>query len=845
MPAGFQQPPVLKLSPDYKVFINGLGALPVHQTVTDPQLAPLSRSTVEYRDLNTDVSGCTISMSVESSPGTASFTINVPRHRTDALAYIRDGEIMVKPMMEVHIYLRGRFNDADNSPKYYLAFWGMVSTVQEQYSDGTHSISVSCADILHWWEITKVLTSPAAVQADPVPNQEVTAGSSIYAGVDAHSIIYDLGKISMQNFNLPATVNAQEEQAKTQQTNQFVREAAITAAYWADRFKAIRSAQRLFAFAGFIKCSDQDVGPNKPDGTAKTEAELSSFDKLSIENDVLPTNYRITKVRTCDNQMQAVYPYKTASGRDAGQTESQQRTKLEIAQEVAKNIHWEFFLDMDGTIVFKPPFYNLDVRSNEPSVVRDIDIINYTRTETEQGALTSVYVSARPVAAEQAQKVFGGWWIDWPLALTLGLRHEDREEWRIMSPSGAKQFAQAELVRHNSMLDTLEITIPGRPELRLGYPIYIEPLDSFYYVFGIDHTIQAGGTFVTSLSLKAKRGRIRDNAGIPQRLLAAVQKQETGKDQSAMQNEEPCPQPAQSVLQALQDVAVRSQATSESDVPSGKGKSIRTMRAGSDFNSEAEARKREEKNAQDNLEQDPCNVKYEETIRGKIGEADEAAAKNLLTQDGVAPGEWVLKENHPVLPEAAGTDIKAPKAGDDLVDAIQLSDQQGYKLFGPFLYGRFIGLSREGLMEVSDDSGASAVQNSQSDPGARGADPSAALRYLVNPNIGSVTLRLGSGAVSVTGAGVSGEAFAATRPNSEEATDAKHPAPRSLQIGKASVDRINNCEKGTVGVTAGADTKEARAKYAQLRACITQGRHKQESLVDIVFRVAKEKLEEK
>jgi len=845
MPAGFQQPPVLKLSPDYKVFINGLGALPIQKTVTDAQLAPLNRSTVEYRDLNTDISGCTISMSIESSPGTASFMINVPRHRTDALAYMRDGEIMVKPMMEVHIYLRGRFNASDNSPQYYLAVWGIVSTVQEQYSDGAHSISVSCTDMLRWWEITKVVTSPAAVDANPVPGQEITALSSIYTGLDAHTIIYDLGKISMQNFSIPHPINVGDSTKQTQQTNLFVREATTTAEYWVSRFKAIRSAMRMYAFAGFIEgCGIQDLGSVTADGTAKTDAQIKA-DARSLESDISAGNYTFTKVRTCDNQAQAMYPYKTPESRDVGQSESQQRTKLEIAQEVAKNVHWEFFLDMDGTIVFKPPFYNLDVRSNEPSVVRDIDIINYTKTETEQGALTSIYVTARRYNTQQPQTKFGGWWIDWPLALTIGLRHAPREEWRLMTADQAKTFAQAELVRHNAMLDTVDITIPGRPELRLGYPIYIEPFDSFYYVYNINHTIQAGGTFTTTLSMKAKRARIRDSAGRPRPLLAAVQDQRVSAEPQATQNGQPCPQLANSAIQAIEDRSARADATSANDVPSGKGKSTLIMRVSNQTASEQADEERKQDEAQEILKSDPCNKKYEKMIRNK-GQAAAAAAKhNRLTQDGVAPGEWILKDNHPVIPVLPkGTDAvgSIPVDGKNLVDEIQLSDQQGYKLFGPFLYGRFVAMSPSGTLQVSPDrsSDADGIESIQSDPGASGgSDPSAGLRYMVNPNIGAVTLRLGGGTISRTGAGVSGEAFVATRPNSEEASKSKQLAPRSIQIGKVSVDTINNCESGTVAITAGSDTKEAMADYAKLRSCTTQRRVPPETKGEITLREVK------
>ena len=146
----------------------------------------------------------------------------------------------------------------------------------------------------------------------------------------------------------------------------------------------------------------------------------------------------------------------------------------------------------------------------------------------------------------------------------------------------------------------------------------------------------------------------------------------------------------------------------------------------------------------------------------------------------------------------------------------------------------------EATEEVGPPSPATQIQNVQADAIAAQADASTALRYMVNPNVGAVTLRLGSGAVSRTGAGVSGEAFVATRPNSEEASDVKQPAPRSLQVGKVSVDTINNCEKGSVGILAGADTKEALAEYVQLRSCLTQGRQKSLSLAEVAQAAAEE-----
>jgi len=847
MPAGFQQPPVLKLSPDYKVFISGLSKLPISGQATESQRTPLGRGAVSYRDLNSDVAGVTVSMGIESSPGTASFTVNVPRHRTEALAYLRDGEVLIKPMMEVHVYLRGRFNNQDNQPQYYLVFWGVVSTVQEQYSDGTHSLNVSCLDILHWWEITKVVTSPSAVAAAQVGDQEISGLSSIYTQLDAHSIIYDLGKISMQNFMLPNTINISDAETGYQSVEQFNREAPFIAKYWRERFAAIRSSLRLYAFAGFQTCSKRTFGPNKPDNNAQSEGDTEQPGPLSEQG--TSGNYVYTVVKVCENQIEAMHPYKTIEGRSVGQQESQQRSKLEVAKEVANNTHWEFFLDMDGSVVFKPPFYNLDVRGNEASVILDIDIINYTRTETENGAVTSLYVAGRKMSEQSSETPWGGWWIDWPMALTLGLRHEQREEWRVLDPKQCKQYAQAEINKHNAMLDTLDLTIPGRPELRLGYPVYVEPLDSFYYVYNIDHTIQSGGAFTTTLSLKGKRTRIRDSSGRVQKLLAAVQKSGSGQSGKVMENGEDgaggscVPTTLMSATQTLADSYARALASSETEVSSAKGKSIRTLSASPSLSQEALAEERKKAEAEALLESDPCNAHYQEQLRKKIAAVNEASKKTRMTADGNAPGDWVFVEDFPVIPGAAGSNKLAPVDGSEIVDAIQFTDEQGYKLFGPFLYGRFVSLGPSGRMESStNESGEKHVsevaKSASAGPGGSGTNDGA-LRYTIDPNLGAITLKLGS-AVGRLGAGVGGEALAATSRMSEDGSlpkrslagsegglgtepQASQGGSKNLSTGKASVDDVNNCEAGTSGQKAGPHTPEAQEKYKQLRRCMTQG----------------------
>jgi len=76
------------------------------------------------------------------------------------------------------------------------------------------------------------------------------------------------------------------------------------------------------------------------------------------------------------------------------------------------------------------------------------------------------------------------------------------------------QWAKVELAQQNSQIKQGSMTIMGRPELRLGYPVYVPCKDCFYYVKGIDHQFSLGGSFVTTLTLVAERAKMRDSEGV-------------------------------------------------------------------------------------------------------------------------------------------------------------------------------------------------------------------------------------------------------------------------------------------------------------------------------------------
>jgi hypothetical protein len=98
--------------------------------------------------------------------------------------------------------------------------------------------------------------------------------------------------------------------------------------------------------------------------------------------------------------------------------------------------------------------------------------------------------------------------MDIDLAKKYGIRYKEITMEYVQNASMARSFALGQMSMTNAKATTGSVTIPGRPEMRLGYPIYIEHKDAFHYVKSINHTFDFGGTFSTTLGLETERRRM-------------------------------------------------------------------------------------------------------------------------------------------------------------------------------------------------------------------------------------------------------------------------------------------------------------------------------------------------
>jgi hypothetical protein len=501
-----------QVAPDAMVFINGSDVIPDD-----------NGNTYEIRN---DITDFSVDLGVDSVPGSASFTIQLPDHSIRRFASTRYNSLQL--MSEIEIYIKGRFPKEINGIKtypYYPVFWGFITSVIENYSDGTHSLQVSCADILRWWEITLLNISPSVVStvqtqmlkdASLSPNTKTYDAQGNFLGEYSRDNIIEKGKIQdlerlLQNTNMNIFQNVFADksiaeilvslsqitmidmpQVQKQFENTFnatdkishdiqsaMNENFQTMVYWNERFGQIGKALRIFGIENI-----------------KKEGINTTFNMVQDE---------LVQVRPYNLDLAAPDRFESIS-----------KSKMDIANELKDAIQFEFYMDVTGEIIFKPPFYNFDVKDYPSCVIDSLDIITWNFNQNDAEITTRVDVTGQWVNGfNKGGEVIRASWIDWEKAKKFGFR-SGRGEYHftwLRTPQQCIIYAAAECARLNALARQGSVEIIGRPEIRLGYPVYIPSRDAYYYVKGITHSFTFGSSFTTSLQLVAERRKAKDANG--------------------------------------------------------------------------------------------------------------------------------------------------------------------------------------------------------------------------------------------------------------------------------------------------------------------------------------------
>jgi len=462
--------------------------------------------------INDYVTGISTEASVDGGVGSSTINLSIPDN--DVNDFFVDGQFLIIPMMEVEIYSKGYFL-VGGIPQYYKIFWGIVQSVSKSWSSGSTTIGISCKDILRWWELTLTTTNPAFLGQSGSSAGNFAYWGNQFAGMNPYTIIIALAQQAMGDFSVTQGSFMSFLPEHGPEKGVIASYAKDLMAYWQLKFGNMWNALVLYGTSGQAYQFTSDSGTFSP---MKISSEIfkNELEKTFINQQTTLFKQEPTEIFAIKKELDRYVNV------EFFQTE--QQSKLSMASTVKEQAGFEFYCDTTGDIVFKPPFYNLNVLPNKPvSWVQDYEVIDDHLTDTEDGVIT--HLTSAGVA-------FGGVGfdaglsdeittprtgvIDFHLLRRYGWRKQDYQcEWA-SNPHKLFYHLLDYIDRINCKRQSGSVTIPLRPEIRMGFPMWFPKYDSFFYINGISHQYAVGGQATTTLQLIAKRSKFiaPNNIGI-------------------------------------------------------------------------------------------------------------------------------------------------------------------------------------------------------------------------------------------------------------------------------------------------------------------------------------------
>lgn len=530
---------VVRHTPDARVFINGDTGIPgcaecggrvdIQQFITsvtcEPSTNPIATATV---------------------------SLSVPKYRSAGL--FADGKFALRPGLEVHVYLRGYFpaqnllESAATSPTgtaattntdamypYYLVFHGVVTSSSYSYNGGEYTATLSCADLLHFWQYQRMVAQGSILANRPSGSKVKSSWlGHNFSGMTPYGIIYTLyrdvfgaaGGVETNWLGADAT-NAS---AVSTQTGESLFSLSIL--YWQKRFSQTVANLRMFGANGTVYNAYQAAFVAKLSSEESKTLALK-YAAAEAQADAKDPGTKYARIaRALGYNPFSVFTTGASSGSETLGTnvaalqayvsdiskwgsinllETEYLTKLEIANTVIKETGFEFYQDVDGDIVFKPPFYNMDTSGLRVYRIEPEDVISFDVQEKEPDVTVIKWTGGQfpNLKVPGLEGDFGkrAEFIDYRLVAQFGWRQETFDTAYYDNERAAYYASIAKMDIYNIAVKSASLSIPLRPELRPGYPVYIVHLDCYYYCTGISHSMSFGSACTSNLTLVGRRAK--------------------------------------------------------------------------------------------------------------------------------------------------------------------------------------------------------------------------------------------------------------------------------------------------------------------------------------------------
>jgi len=520
----FQGRNVLRLAPDAFIAVNTeVGMRVVSPVGTDS-------NSNGYRSL--DVRGGITSINISAAihpPGSSRANIDIiaPIYKglhEDYYYTLPNGtrKFVLQPMMEVKVFFKG-LKLKNGNPVYYPVFWGFISSISENYSGGVYNFSLVCSDMLSWWKYQKLTLIPANESSAIAGRLTPYKFPTLFLDMNPWQIIYNLfyqtdwldEEGNRYDFIYPKLskldsapdfghlLNGDEEVERY-----FFQTANNANSYWQRRFGTGRTSPadnsdrmqlEMFGLLNSLDLNNREIV-----SALSFDERIETYqDRFNVQD--LDINFYL---------LSYVQPYGAHNVYNSG-SEALEHTKLEIATEVCEQTEMEFFLDTNGSVVFKPPFYNLDVTNSDVDtyVIKAKDVINFSG-DVNTDAICTYLEAYSPRFQFDPDLDSTATHIDQDLLRKFGLRYQKVDVRYGVDENQLRLIAAAKMARINGAAFTGSVSIPMRPEIRLGYPVYLSHIDAYYYVTGISHSFSFGSSATTTLSLEYRRDRVFSDGSV-------------------------------------------------------------------------------------------------------------------------------------------------------------------------------------------------------------------------------------------------------------------------------------------------------------------------------------------
>lgn len=545
---------VTSWTPDVIVQFNGSTELPG---------CPTCKNRIDFSSFITSVSA---SGGIDSGGASCDISLIIPKSYGDVV-YV-DGKFILDSGIEIKVYFRGFFKTKDLSLKgdvaevelstesgyenidlneietrpYYPVFHGFISQISITNKDNAYSVRIQTSNILSLWDSQMINTQQGYFAANPKEARgTINLNGHVYTNMTAHQIIYDLyldtgGSPEGTSFALQQRSNLISKLSTGQEKYslylRFLENRWANGLYGLRMFGASGRAYTLLEQSLLVDPSPtgkdneyKSVVKEQLKPHSKSKRSVSSALNNMIKVGMVAYDPQGRVLRTLDvRQLPSILGDKedavnvlslqnfVTDINSLGQVqffESQFESKLSIARAVAEKVGYEFYQDMDGDLVFKPPMINMDTSQDRVYRINREDIISLDY-EHNIPEFTYVICSGGPFRNLKGTNLEGEWgvkgmYVDYKLVAKYGWKSMQFDTTYYNSARKAFYAAVVALDNANKATEGCNVSIPLRPEIRPGYPIYIEENDCFYYVEAVNHNFSYGGECTTSLTLTAQR----------------------------------------------------------------------------------------------------------------------------------------------------------------------------------------------------------------------------------------------------------------------------------------------------------------------------------------------------